>query len=51
MLLTARGLASVIAGERTGIYDVTVRGELGVTIAEFRGTVRTGSPARWWPDA
>lgn len=28
-------------GERTGIYDVTVRSEAGETIAEFRGQVRS----------
>jgi acyl-CoA thioesterase len=27
-------------GERSGIYDVTVRAEDGTVIAEFRGTVR-----------
>jgi acyl-CoA thioesterase len=28
-------------GERSGIYDVTVRSEAGETIAEFRGQTRT----------
>jgi acyl-CoA thioesterase len=28
-------------GERSGIYDVTVRDEAGTTIAEFRGHSRT----------
>jgi acyl-CoA thioesterase len=28
-------------GERSGIYDVTVRDEAGTTIAEFRGHCRT----------
>jgi acyl-CoA thioesterase len=28
-------------GERSGIYDVTVRGDDGTVIAEFRGTVRS----------
>ena len=37
-------------GERSGIYDVTVRSEAGETIAEFRGQTRS-IPGALIPDA